>query len=286
MGLEMSVDKAMRAIACPYCGSDRSTPWAEERGYVVVRCDVCDFLYVNPAPPVEAISDAVRTGFHGSEAGNLDVRSRRVAAKVDLYERLLREMFSDIWSRNEPIRWLDVGAGYGEVVEAIQRLAPPGSMIEGLEPMEPKAAAGRARGLAITQDYLRRDHERVGFVSSIDVFSHIPDYRSFLSDVRAVLEPAGEMFIVTGNLADLATRQEFFDELGTPDHLVFAGRKHIVGYLEEAGFEVVRIKEMRLDGLVNTAKMIVKKLIGRPGLIRLPYSSTYRQLAVRARLAA
>lgn len=281
----MNASSGLVAVDCPYCRSNRHTPWAEERGYHVVRCADCAFLYVNPAPPPDSISDAVRTGFHGDEADGLDVRARRLDSKVAHYRRLFGPMLADIWARGKPIRWLDVGAGYGELVEAISGLAPVGSIIEGLEPMEPKAKAGRARGLAIKNSYLTRDHPTVDFVSSINVFSHIPDYRSFLADVKAVLNPGGEMIIETGNLADVAERHHFAGELGLPDHLTFAGKAHLAGFLEEVGLRIVDIEERRSDGLVNFAKGIVKKMIGRPGVVRVPYTSSYRQLIVRARLA-
>ena len=273
-------------IDCPYCHSAEFRPWAKEIGYDVVRCAECDLLYVNPAPAPETISEAVKSGMHGAEAGNLDVRSRRVPGKVDHYHRMFGRLFPDLWSRKEPFHWLDVGAGYGEVIEAIGRLSPAGSVIEGVEPMTPKAELARSRGLLVTNDYLRRDHAPVDIVSSIDVFSHIPDYRAFIGDVVAVLKPGGEMVIVTGNLADVADRSEFPDELGTPDHLVFAGKKHIVGLLEEAGFGIVAIDEQRTDTLLNFAKTCAKRMLGRPGVIRLPYTSSYRQLVVRAKLKA
>jgi hypothetical protein len=90
--------------------------------------------------------------------------------------------------------------------------------------------------------------------------------------------------VETGNLADLADRQEFPGELGLPDHLVFAGEVHLRGYLERAGFEIVRVERARIDGVANLVKNAVKKLIGRPAVLGVPYTSDYRQLLVRARL--
>jgi cyclopropane fatty-acyl-phospholipid synthase-like methyltransferase len=121
-------------------------------------------------------------------------------------------------------------------------------------------------------------------VSSIDVFSHVPDYHSFLQDIRAVLNPGGEFFLETGNLADVERRADFPNELGVPDHLVFAGAEHIRGYLDQAGFDVVSIREERFDDWMNTVKSVVKKVIGREAVVAMPYTSPYRQLLVRARL--
>ncbi len=271
-------------ITCPYCSSDVQQAWAEELGFRAVRCADCEFIYCCPRPALAFIDSAVRTGSHAEEAGGLDVTSRRVGSKVEFYRRVFDEMFDDVWKREQPISWLDVGAGYGEVLEAVMALAPTGSHVEGLEPMAPKARKARERGLNITEDYLRPGREKVEYISAVDVFSHIPDFNSFLSDVRLVLKEHGELFLETGNLADVPNRADFPGELGLPDHLVFAGEKHLIGFLERAGFEVLRIRRRRIDGFMNLLKNFAKKVIGRPSQLGMPYASKYRQIQVRARL--
>lgn len=280
----MTPTPILETIPCPYCGSERHSPWACEIGFTAVRCGECALIYCNPRPSLAAIHSAVRSGAHGKEAKGLDVRARRIGAKVKYYHRLFGGLFNDVWSRGRPISWLDVGAGYGEVLEAVTALAPPGSCVEGLEPMKPKAEEARKRGLTIIEDYLRPEHTKVDVVSVVDVFSHIPSFSAFLVDVRSVLNPGGELFVETGNLADLESRAEFPGELGLPDHLVFTGEKQLRGYLDQAGFDVVRIDRKRIDGVVNLAKNVVKRLLGRPAAFGFPYTSNYRQLLVRARL--
>lgn len=270
-------------IVCPYCGSDSYSYWACERGFKVVRCQ-CRLLYVNPRPVTDLITAAVQTGMHGEEAGNLNAVTRRIEGKVAKYSKVLSEMFPDVWAKGRPISWLDVGAGFGEFVEAVTQVAPAGSDIEGLEPMRPKAEAARARGLNIVEDYLRPGHRKMDFVSSIDVFSHVPDYHAFLNDISGALKPGGQFFLETGNLADLESRSQFPNELGLPDHLVFAGYDHIVGFLDKAGFDVISVRQERFDDWLNFAKSVVKKAIGREAVISMPYTSDYRQLQIRARL--
>jgi SAM-dependent methyltransferase len=274
---------ALECIPCPYCESSESTLWARERDFQVVRCNSCSLIYVNPRMPLDSIHLAVRTGAHGEEAQGLRVTSRRVGWKVRHYRALLADIFADVWVGRRAISWLDVGSGYGEVLEAVSALAPAGSRIEGLEPMHPKAEAARSRGLTVVEGYLHTSHPRVQFISFVDVFSHIPDFRAFLEDVRAVLEPGGEIFLQTGNLADLKRREEFPGELGVPDHLVFAGETHLRGFLREAGFDVIRLDCARVDTIPYFAKSVAKKLLGRPEHLRLPYTSRYRELMVRAR---
>jgi SAM-dependent methyltransferase len=277
-------DIALETISCPYCGSSDYRQWAQERGFDAVRCDGCRLIFCNPRPALHAIDEAVRTGAHGPAAGYLDARAHRVARKVSIYRRVFRDLFADLWRAGRPVSWLDIGAGYGEVLQAVASLVPPGSAVMGVEPMRHKATSARQRGLQVAEDYLRPGSAQVRVASMVDVFSHVPDFAALLETVRTVLEPGGELFLETGNLADLDQRADFAGELGLPDHLVFAGESHVRGYLDRAGFEIVDVRRVRIDGLVDLTKNVVKKLIGRPAVLRMPYTSNYRQLRIRARL--
>jgi SAM-dependent methyltransferase len=273
-------------ILCPLCAAERYSLWATENGFSAVTCSGCGLIYVNPRPSLLTIDQAVRAGAHSAEAGHLNVVARRVPGKVTQYRKIVSQMFADVIRKQQPISWLDVGAGFGEVVEAVAGWAPPGSCIEGLEPMTPKVADARARGLKIREGYLGDVQQRYGFVSIINVFSHVPDFRQFLGEIRNVMDPGAEILLETGNAADIGDRRSFPGELVLPDHLVFAGERHVCRYLQESGFEIVEIRRLRIDGLVHFLKSVVKRIIGRSLPLRLPYTSPARTILVRARLSS
>lgn len=266
-------------IDCPLCGSHRTEPWAEERNFKTVRCGQCRLLYVSPRPQDDAIDAAVRMGVHSD---GLNVIGRRIRSKVGRARRLVSPMFADF--RGRPISWMDVGAGFGEVVEAVKKTWPEAEAF-GLEPMEAKAVDATRRGVDVRNEYLESGRYEVDVISVIDVFSHIPDFRAFLQTVKANLKPRGSLLVVTGNLADLSRREEFPGILGLPDHLVFAGENQIKRYLKEAGFVVHSVQRRRFDTIGQSLKIVVKKLAGRPVHLALPYASRYRSLAIRADLA-
>lgn len=274
----------IETVVCPFCCGEESMVWAEENGFRAVRCAGCGLVYVNPRPVRELISQAVETGVHSAETGGRTVIGRRQASKVRLYRRLLAGLFVDVWKGDTPISWLDVGAGFGEIVEAVASLAPAGSRVEGLEPMRPKAELARSRGLAVRESYLSEIGGTYGFLSLINVFSHIPDFREFLGETKRVLASGGEILIETGNIGDLDRRREVPVELDLPDHLVFAGERHLEGYLREAGFAVVEILRFRQDSAVGFARSLFKKLLGRRVALSFPYTSRYRKLLIRAHL--
>jgi SAM-dependent methyltransferase len=281
----MNLESHREVINCLYCNDSNYLPWAKENGYTAVKCSNCGLIYVNPRPALSLISEAVQTGVHSDVDHGRTAIGKRMESKVNHYKKVLASMFDDVWSNPKSISWLDVGAGYGEVIEAVSTIAPMGSKIVGLEPMKPKAANARARGLTIKECYLNDVDEKFNILSLINVYSHIPDFRSFLKDVKKVLTVNGEIFIETGNTADLKSRNEIPGELDLPDHLVFAGEKHLVGYLTEAGFSVISIKRNRVDGLMRVVKNIAKKLLGRKDVtLTIPYTSAYRSIMIRAKL--
>jgi SAM-dependent methyltransferase len=281
----MNTESQKELINCLYCDDSNHFPWAKENGYTAVKCSNCGLIYVNPRPGLSLINEAVQTGVHSDVEHGRTAIGKRTESKVNHYKKILGNMFDDIWSSSQSVSWLDVGAGYGEVIEAVSMIAPVGSKIVGLEPMKPKAAYAKARGLTVKECYLNEVNEKYNILSLINVYSHIPDFRAFLKDVKKVLTANGEIFIETGNTADLKNRNEVPGELDLPDHLVFAGEKHLVGYLSEAGFSIITIKRNRVDGLMRVVKNIVKKLMGRKDItLAIPYTSAYRSIMIRAKL--
>jgi Zn ribbon nucleic-acid-binding protein len=278
------MNSILEKINCPYCGQNESSLWANENGFSAVKCSECGLVYVNPRPVLSLISEAVRTGVHSEVEHNRTAVARRVSSKVTFYKKILASMFSEVWHAKRPISWLDVGAGYGEVIEAVSLLAMPGSKIEGIEPMKPKANHARARGLRIWEAFPSEITEKFEFVSIINVFSHIPDFRGFIDSIKKLMVCNGELLIESGNAGDIRNYHDVPTELDLPDHLVFAGEKHIVGYLKEAGFSIVAIKRIRKDGFLNFVKNIIKKHSGRQVSLKIPYTSPHRSILIRAKL--
>jgi predicted TPR repeat methyltransferase len=148
--------------------------------------------------------------------------------------------------------------------------------------MRAKAIAARLRGLNVKEMYLSQIDFKYDFLSVINVFSHIPNFHDFLRETKDVLTEEGEIIIETGDTADL-NRYEIPGEIDLPDHLVFASQHHIESYLHKAGFEIVQVVRYREDTLGQFFKDTVKRFLGRNVKLRIPYTSRYRSIIVRAR---
>jgi 2-polyprenyl-3-methyl-5-hydroxy-6-metoxy-1,4-benzoquinol methylase len=215
----------------------------------------------------------------------LDVTTRRQPQKIRHYRSVLEKLYADVSMQDAPHSWLDVGAGYGEFLEAVQARFPACNAM-GIEPMEAKCAAAQARGLDVSSTSLEQLTSKFDVVSMINVFSHIPRFDAFLDEIKAKLNEGGEIFLETGNGGDLERRSQYPDPLYLPDHLVFAGETHIAGFLERAGFEVISIARLRTDTLVRCLKNVLKRAAGKGAVGAWPYTSPFRTVMFRARLPA
>ena len=274
----------LEEILCPYCQSGEYKHWASENGFSAVRCQHCRLLYVNPRPRQDSIDAAVKTGHHKDIEGGFTVVAKRNPSKVNSYANEFRNILSDVWESGVPVSILDVGAGYGEVVEAFVSLAPAGSRVEGIEPMTPKVEVARRSGLKVREAYITDVQDKYDIVTLINILSHIPDFREFLEELKTVIKPGGELIIETGNVAELDRAADVPSELNLPDHLVFAAEDHCVGFLKDAGFDVIGVHRKRKDGFLRFGKTLVKKAMGRNITLQLPYHSAYRALFIRAKL--
>lgn len=281
----MNKTNNLEYIPCPLCLEEHSTNWGNENGFLAVKCQKCGLVYVNPRPNMEHISEAVKSGVHSLETNSINVVTRRIQSKVKQYEKIFSKIYKEDWQKNQPISWLDIGAGFGEIVEAVALIAPKGSNIEGIEPMEPKVEVAQKLGLSVQVGYLNMVTKKYDYVSLINVFSHLPNFHEFLVDVKKVLNKNGEILIETGNAGEFE-RKYIPGVLSLPDHLVFAGEQNLRGFLTLAGFEIISVHRFRVDGVINFMKNIVKKILNRQIPLTLPYTSPYRSLIIRAKLSA
>ncbi len=239
MTASLTSPPVLESIVCYVCGAGENTPWAEENGFRAVRCSGCGLVYVNPRPSRASISQAAQSGLHEGEA-LLDETGQRAPGKVSHYRKRLHALFDpEPLSARPNARWLDLGCGFGEFLEALQLEGQGRIAAVGSEPNERKAAAAQLRGLNVGFRDLALESRDYDFVSMLNVFSHLPDPPEFLRQLRGLLRPGGEVVLQTGNWAELE-RSAIQDQLHLPDHLSFASERIVSRLLEEAGFSVLR----------------------------------------------
>ncbi len=231
-----------RQVSCYNCHSDRSRLYDTENGFNLVKCLDCGLLYVNPRPLDQEIDQASQTGEHRGDT-RLNTTGSFSEPSVDKYLTILRA-FYPVPPDKSDLSWLDIGAGHGEFLQAIQQFLGPGLSATGLEPNANKRASAARRGLEI--DYFDLDeHEKsYDFVSLLNVFSHLPDPVDALTRWKRLVKVGGELLLETGDSAGLE-RHDHHRPYYLPDHLSFASEEIVVGILERVGFRVLDIRKYR-----------------------------------------
>jgi SAM-dependent methyltransferase len=228
----------MENVLCYNCGSSNTTEFAQENGFTLTKCAECGLLYVNPRPNAEEVDQAHKLGQHrGAEL--IQTTGYYDFSKVSSYTKTLKEIFGD-GSVLKGKRWLDIGCGYGEFLEALNKFSSNGVIAKGVEPNLKKSAAARKKGLDVSYFDLAEHEGKYDYISILNVYSHLPDPPKIIGEWRSLLLPEGQLILETGDTADLS-RNEHPQPFYLPDHLSFASERIVTNILEKSGFEVVGV---------------------------------------------
>eukprot|EP00668_Euglena_longa_P001385 GGOE01001644.1.p1 GENE.GGOE01001644.1~~GGOE01001644.1.p1 ORF type:complete len:668 (+),score=205.48 GGOE01001644.1:98-2101(+) len=214
---------------CPFCGHEERTLWTMEGPHKLWKCNHCGFLYLWPMP-AHPPNVTYPEGW---------VPSKVVANKQKVLDFFPPEELAAITG------WLDVGAGNGELIKAVQQ-ADSHLNVTGLETSPLKIRGAAQHGLTVVSRDLASIEEKFDVVSFMNVLSHVSCPISFYLALKRLLTPTGCLFMCTGNAADLQTAtQNPSRSYSLPDHVVFGGLRHAVQLMEQAGLEVKRLQQYR-----------------------------------------
>lgn len=279
----------LEQVSCYLCNTSQSEPWAKENTYQMVKCTNCGLIYLNPRPCLSDIEESTRIGMHRIGVDILNTRGRYSPSKVGDFILKISELFPHEELKSKPCRWLDIGAGYGELIQALTNLTAPGSDLLGIEPCGAKVKKSKSRGIPVTNTCISDLHGKYTHVSLINVFSHLPKPIEFLSEIKAHMESGGQLILVTGNGADIP-REEFPGSLYLPDHLSFAGERQLMAILDKAGFTIKAINRYRAgrsdkNYVIGFLKNIARVALGCPPVpLTVDEASEFRLLWIRAEL--
>jgi len=116
---------AFEEAACYICHVSDGALWAEENGFRMTKCGGCGLVQLNLRPSLAETDEAATTGPHKFGAGPLNAVGSHSPRKVRECTAKLRALLPEsAWGDSE-MSWPDIGAGFGELVEAVRRGQPP-----------------------------------------------------------------------------------------------------------------------------------------------------------------
>ncbi|MFQ5864085.1 MAG: class I SAM-dependent methyltransferase [bacterium] len=250
-------------IHCPLCGSDefRLSIKAPDRFsikegeiYKIVSCATCNFIYLNPRPTAECISE-----FYSDRDYQPFVSTQ---SALSWWDRTY------LWARKYAVRWkrhkiehlkstgrlLDIGCGTGEFLHEMKR---HGWEVEGIE--KDKAAAEYAKreyGLKVSTynlDETKIKENYYDIITMWHVLEHLFQPLETLKLVQQVLKDEGWLLIAVPNISSFDARFYLnnWAPLDAPRHLQHFVPKSLKGLIETAELEVVDFQHMPLDACYN-----------------------------------
>jgi len=284
----------MASRACPVCGSEAATVFAEQRidpaaldgfafasrkqpeymHYRLVACPVCDLIYASPAPGPETLAGAYVTAAYDSS------EESRWAART--YRGLLRPVLASLGETGLGSA-LDIGAGDGAFLEEL--LAAGFCHVEGVEPSDAPRRSARASIRPLIHEGLFSpevfEGRRFDLITCLQTIEHVHEPLALCRDAWSLLEDGGALFIVCHNRRAasaklLGRHSPIFDV----EHLQLFSPRSLRQLLSESGFTNVSVRPVlnsypirywaRLAPIPTGMKAkTLEALDGRPGSLRL-----------------
>lgn len=245
----------MENVICYACNCSQSASYASENGFVLVKCEQCGLLYVNPRPSADDVAESHKYGVHAGDI-QFDVTGRFDTSKVTHYLDVLGDLYDGGSFKAET--WLDIGCGHGEFLLALKKFSEGRVEPIGTEPNVKKQLSAQKHGLNVSWIDLDEHTIEYDVVSLLNVYSHLPNPVETLGKWKQLVKIGGEMVLETGDTANLSS-VEHYRPFYLPDHLSFASEEIVTSIFQQIGFEIVTIQKYHV--VKNDPKTIAKELI-------------------------
>lgn len=269
--LELSASDAERCfanvvrqpISCVGCGGSQATQEFEKNGFAYSSCPACGSLFQSPRPTLAAFEAFYRDSVSSRYWAEVFFPAVAEARRERIFKPRAERLSNLCVQKNVQVdKVIDVGAGYGILLDEWRALHPTTSLVA-IEPSALLANECRAKGLDVVEDIAENVtgyQNYADLVVCFEVLEHVYDPLAFVRTLVNLVRPGGYVFISTLGVDgfDIQVLWEKSNSIFPPHHINFlsvAGFKYL---FERAGLEDVAVTTPGvLD--VNIVQNAVKK---------------------------
>jgi 2-polyprenyl-3-methyl-5-hydroxy-6-metoxy-1,4-benzoquinol methylase len=224
---------------CYYCEGKNRSHVLRENGFNLVKCDECGVIYCSDRPSETTINESTRSGIHeGEQQLHVNVRYNPRADKF--YEHVINKLFPNGFKQGSV--WMDIGCGYGEFLETLDRVSNSKLVLKGSEPNITKQNMANKLGWDVTFFDMEKHDKQYDYVSLLNVYSHLSNPVEFLKDFCGLVKTGGSVIIQTGDATGIDA-SNILTPAGLPDHLTFVPQKVLEEILTKNGFEITQVEK-------------------------------------------
>lgn len=235
-----------RVLPCVACGSAETHLEFSKNGFEYATCNHCGTLYQTPRPTIESFEafyrDSASSRYWAEEFFPAVAEARREKIFRPRAERLIKMCDAQGIEVNQVI---DVGAGYGILLEELRGFRPDNNFLA-IEPSSSLAEECRSKGFEVIEDIAENvsGYQCVAdLVVCFEVLEHVFDPLSFIKTLTNLARSGGHVFVSTLSVDgfDIQTLWERSNSIFPPHHINFLSIKGFRQLFERAGLEMVSI---------------------------------------------
>lgn len=261
---------------CPVCCAANPAPLFHKDGFDIVRCTVCDLVYVGADPASIDFQALYGESYYrgGHEAVFADYTGQETARRAQARRKLwaLRHLPPRIARHG---RLLDVGCAAGFfLAEARAHYDVQGVELSAWSSQYARSQLGLPVVTGTLHDaQLPADHFDV--ITLWDVIEHVPEPVPTLAEAARVLKPGGRLVLTTGDWGSTYAQKKGAEwHLMTPPwHLTMFSSSTLARAACRAGLRVVarRTEGVGGDGWLwrNRAALLISRALGLTDIVRL-----------------
>lgn len=242
---------------CVVCGSSEGKAEASGIDYIYEgssqictawRCTGCGHIYLNPRPTTDAIGVLYPPNYASFSGKFTNGNTALSRLKEHIQMRRINKLLSRL---PKGARYLDIGCGDGQLLEAVKRSFPE-MEVHGLDwKFEPEVRRRLAALNIVLHESLLEDANLPAsyfdLVTMNQLIEHLWDPRKCLSMVHRILSPQGRLILATPNIQGYDRRlfrTGLWGGYYFPRHLNLFDRPLLVRLLSECGLETIHSRSL------------------------------------------
>jgi 2-polyprenyl-3-methyl-5-hydroxy-6-metoxy-1,4-benzoquinol methylase len=244
--------------SCPICDGKEIIYVHTCKDYVatnelfeVYGCKKCSHKFTSPRPLANEVSKYYQSTNYISHSGNEKNSFGFTYKLYDLVRNIsIKSKLSTIKKYNKNGKLIDLGCGLGYFLKGVKDDNTFNA--EGIDISEEARIYVKGKfNLEVKGEESLGDYEphSINVITQWHVLEHVYDLDKRMKDLKNILAIDGTLFIAVPNSdsLDAKTYGKYWDGYDVPRHIHHFNRKSISLLLENAGFEIIKIKPLWFD---------------------------------------
>ena len=221
-------------MACILCATNSFSEIGEKRGFTIVKCAGCGFVYTMPLPREEELIKATQK------------KSSNFKPHVSLSRKIRYHFFASrikrLFPQHDRIRLLEIGCNHGNFLSAIK--SDKKFVATGIDLNSAALQYARSQGLNVLEGILESHNFSSGsfdVVVALHVIEHLHDPIRTLTEINRLLSEGGMLITIVPCVTHIKARLAGikWKYFGPPSHLWYFSPRTFALLLEKTGFAPV-----------------------------------------------